>query len=162
MFSSPPPRSPTTRTRKSVAISPEKAEAMKYARSIGVFVGPQDAVLLKKYLEDGKAIFDAELMEKTGQVHVNINISSTEIIMEEVPKTTTTTKKKKKKKKNSTQKIIKQISLKNITNIQESMAPSAFTIYTSTGQALYMTCNKRGLFLGCIKGFQGSDKKSVF
>ena len=155
VFSSPPPRSPNTPTRRSVAISPEIAEAMKFARSINIFVGPDDALLLKKYLDDGEANFDCELMEKTGQIHVNVCITPTDIIITKVKE------KKKKKKKKESGNVLKQIPLKNVTNIQESMAPSAFTMYISSGQALYMTCKNRGVFLGCIKGFQG-DKKSPF
>ena len=155
VFSSPPPRSPNTPTRRSVAISPEIAEAMKFARSINIFVGPDDALLLKKYLDDGEANFDCELMEKTGQIHVNVCITPTDIIITKVIET------KKKKKKKESGNVLKQIPLKNVTNIQESMAPSAFTMYISSGQALYMTCKNRGVFLGCIKGFQG-DKKSPF
>ena len=155
VFSSPPPRSPNTPTRRSVAISPEIAEAMKFARSINIFVGPDDALLLKKYLDDGEANFDCELMEKTGQIHVNVCITPTDIIITKV-------KEKKKKKKKESGNVLKQIPLKNVTNIQESMAPSAFTMYISSGQALYMTCKNRGVFLGCIKGFQEGDKKSPF
>ena len=157
VFSSPPPRSPNTPTRRSVAISPEIAEAMKFARSINIFVGPDDALLLKKYLDDGEANFDCELMEKTGQIHVNVCITPTDIIITKVKE-----KKKKKKKKKESGNVLKQIPLKNVTNIQESMAPSAFTMYISSGQALYMTCKNRGVFLGCIKGFQEGDKKSPF
>ena len=37
-------------------------------------------------------------------------------------------------------KVSKEILYKNITAIQESMAPAAFTMYVSGEQALYMTC----------------------
>ena len=73
--------SPKGYNRRSMAVSSEKAEAMKFARSINVFVGPEDAMLLKKCMHDGKASFDAELMEKSEQVGVNVDVSADRIII---------------------------------------------------------------------------------
>ena len=127
-----------------MAVSSEKAEAMKFARSINVFVGPEDAMLLKKCMHDGKASFDAELMEKSEQVGVNVDVSADRIII--------------KSKTKSKSFLFKEILYKNITAIQESMAPTAFTMYASGEQALYLTCAKRGLLLGCISAFKQKKK----
>ena len=163
VFSS--PQSHSQVARKSVAMSTEKMDAMKYARSLSVFVGPDDAILLKKYIEEDKGVFEAQLMEKTGEVQVNMIVTPSEIGMTEIrSEEISETKRKKwtmtKRQKKKGESVLKTIPLATITNMQESMAPGAFTLYLSTGQAVYMICKQRGLLLGCIKAFQARDKSS--
>jgi len=162
VFASPPSHSHAA--RETVAVSTEKTEAMKYARSLNVFVGPDDAILLKKYLGEDKGVFEAQLMEKTGEVQVNMIITPSEISMTEIRSEMSKTKKKKwtimKQQKKKGETALKTIPLAAITNTQESMAPGAFTLYVSTGQAMYMMSKQRGLLLGCIKAFQARDKSN--
>ena len=73
--------SPKGYNRRSMALPSEKAEAMKFARSINVFVGPEDAMLLKKCMHDGKASFDAEWMEKSEQLGVSVDVLPDRIII---------------------------------------------------------------------------------
>jgi hypothetical protein len=135
----PPPRvfrAPPSARPQQEAIIAGPSEALKFARSLDVFMGPADADILLSMIKSKQGTVKGTTMTKAGQVNVDIQI--TEASLKVVDEAGT---------------VYHDIPMSQVLNVQESPAPYALMVFTSDS-TIYLSSEKRGVVVGCIRGLK--------
>ncbi len=138
---------PPPQPRKNVIKSPVKkglSPAMKYARKMSVFLGPEDAEeLFTAVVEAKHCRIECNIMDSSGQVDVVADITPEILKIVSVSDDGTDGK------------VHREVPMATVTDVQESPAPYVLMVFTSTGETIYLTCKQRGKLVGAIKGLKG-------